>query len=82
MTPKENLTEIDRVVETLRSIVGALNSCGLGSNSTLPVAIARLEERMGHLERTMTNMQKILIGLAASVLSLVIKMLVEGVFLK
>ena len=37
-----------------------------------------LATRLDHLERTLTNMQKILVGLAVSVLTLLIKMAIEG----
>ena len=37
---------------------------------------------MEHLEKTLNNTQKILVGLAISVISLLIKMLVEGMVKK
>jgi hypothetical protein len=73
---------MERLIDTLRAIVGALNANGLGTGDSIPVALARMQERMEHLEKTMGNMQKILIGMAISVLTLVVKMLIEGVFLK
>jgi hypothetical protein len=72
--------EIDRLIDTLRAIVGALNAHGLGGGDSIPVAIARIETRLGHLEERMSSMQKILVGLAVSVVSMVVKMLIEGVF--
>lgn len=77
-----NDTETDRLIETLRGIIGALNANGMSNGHSVLVPIARMETRLDHLERTLANMQKILIGLALSVVSLVIKMLAEGVLLK
>ncbi|MDR2522555.1 MAG: hypothetical protein LBC93_02480 [Synergistaceae bacterium] len=76
----EGHTEIDRLIDTLRAIVGALNAHGLGGSDSIPVAIARIETRLGHLEEKISSMQKILVGLAVSVVSMVVKMLIEGVF--
>ena len=86
MAAKNNMgssegVEMDRLIETIRGIIGALNANGLADNS-LPVALARLEVRMDHLEKAMSNNQKILMGLLISVVTLVLKMLIEGVFLK
>lgn len=82
MVAKNDNEEMNKILDALRGIVGALNSNGVGTNHAIPVALARLETRLDHLERTLANMQKILIGLALSVVSLVIKMLAEGVLLK
>lgn len=73
-------TEMERLIETMRGIVGALNAhgLGLGDGVSLVDRLARLETRLDHLERTLTNMQKILVGLAVSVLTLLIKMAIEG----
>ena len=73
-------TEMERLIETMRGIVGALNAhgLGLGDGVSLVDRLARLETRLDHLERTLTNMQKILVGLAVSVLTLLIKMGIEG----
>lgn len=73
-------TEMERLIETMRGIVGALNAhgLGLGDGVSLVDRLARLETRLDHLERTLTNMQKILVGLAISVLTLLIKMAIEG----
>jgi len=71
---------MERLIETMRGIVGALNAhgLGLGDGVSLVDRLARLETRLDHLERTLTNMQKILVGLAISVLTLLIKMAIEG----
>lgn len=77
-------TEMERLIETMRGIVGALNAhgLGLGDGVSLVNRLARLETRMEHLEKTLNNTQKILVGLAISVISLLIKMLVEGMVKK
>lgn len=71
---------MERLIETMRGIVGALNAhgLGLGDGVSLVDRLARLETRLDHLERTLTNVQKILVGLAISVLTLLIKMAIEG----
>jgi len=71
---------MERLIETMRGIVGALNAhgLGLGDGVSLVDRLARLETRLDHLERTLTNVQKILVGLAVSVLTLLIKMAIEG----
>ena len=73
-------TEMERLIETMRGIVGALNAhgLGLGDGVSLVDRLARLETRMEHLEKTLNNTQKILVGLAISVLTLLIKMTIEG----
>ena len=79
-TSTQSHTEMERLIETMRGIVGALNAhgLGLGDGVSLVDRLARLETRLDHLERTLTNMQKILVGLALSVLTLLIKMAIEG----
>jgi hypothetical protein len=75
--------EMNRLIETLRGIIGALNAHGLGSaGDSIPVSLARLETRLDHLEKTLANNQRLLMGLVVSVVTLVIKMVIEGVFLK
>lgn len=73
-------TEMERLIETMRGIVGALNAhgLGLGDGVSLVDRLARLETRLEHLEKTLNNTQKILVGLAISVLTLLIKMAIEG----
>lgn len=80
MATRAQDTEMDRLIETMRGIVGALNAhgLGLGDGVSLVDRLARLETRLDHLERTLTNVQKILVGLAVSVLTLLIKMAIEG----
>ena len=80
MATRAQDTEMDRLIETMRGIVGALNGhgLGLGDGVSLVDRLARLETRLDHLERTLTNVQKILVGLAVSVLTLLIKMAIEG----
>lgn len=75
-------SEMDRVVETLRGIIGALNANGLSGSNSIPVALAKVETRLDHLEKTLSNTQKILIALAISVLTLIIGIVIEGVFRK
>ena len=79
-TRTQSHTEMERLIETMRGIVGALNAhgLGLGDGVSLVDRLARLETRLDHLERTLTNVQKILVGLAVSVLTLLIKMAIEG----
>ena len=79
-TSTQTHTEMERLIETMRGIVGALNAhgLGLGDGVSLVDRLARLETRLDHLERTLTNVQKILVGLAVSVLTLLIKMAIEG----
>ncbi|CAM1378286.1 hypothetical protein [Fretibacterium fastidiosum] len=71
---------MERLIETMRGIVGALNAhgLGLGDGVSLVDRLARLETRLDHLEKTLNNTQKILVGLAISVLTLLIKMAIEG----
>lgn len=80
MAARTQETEMERLIETMRGIVGALNAhgLGLGDGVSLVDRLARLETRLDHLERTLTNVQKILVGLAVSVLTLLIKMAIEG----
>jgi len=79
-TRTQSHTEMERLIETMRGIVGALNAhgLGLGDGVSLVDRLARLETRMEHLEKTLNNTQKILVGLAISVLTLLIKMTIEG----
>lgn len=79
-TSTQSHTEMERLIETMRGIVGALNAhgLGLGDGVSLVDRLARLETRMEHLEKTLNNTQKILVGLAISVLTLLIKMTIEG----
>jgi hypothetical protein len=74
--------EMDRLIDTLRGIIGALNAHGLGTGDSIPVSLARLETRLDHLEKAMSNNHKLLMGLLISVVTLVIKVVVEGVFSK
>ena len=80
MAARTQETEMERLIETMRGIVGALTAhgLGLGDGVSLVDRLARLETRLDHLERTLTNVQKILVGLAVSVLTLLIKMAIEG----
>ena len=80
MATRAQDTEMDRLIETMRGIVGALNAhgLGLGDGVSLVDRLARLETRLDHLEKTLNNTQKILVGLAISVLTLLIKMAIEG----
>ena len=80
MATRAQDTEMDRLIETMRGIVGALNAhgLGLGDGVSLVDRLARLETRLEHLEKTLNNTQKILVGLAISVLTLLIKMAIEG----
>ena len=79
-TRTQSHTEMERLIETMRGIVGALNAhgLGLGDGVSLVDRLARLETRLEHLEKTLNNTQKILVGLAISVLTLLIKMAIEG----
>lgn len=80
MAARTQETEMERLIETMRGIVGALNAhgLGLGDGVSLVDRLARLETRLDHLEKTLNNTQKILVGLAISVLTLLIKMAIEG----
>ena len=79
-TRTQSHAEMERLIETMRGIVGALNAhgLGLGDGVSLVDRLARLETRLDHLEKTLNNTQKILVGLAISVLTLLIKMAIEG----
>ena len=83
-TRTQSHTEMERLIETMRGIVGALNAhgLGLGDGVSLVDRLARLETRLEHLEKTLNNTQKIVMGLAISDISLHIKMLVEGMVKK
>ena len=80
MAARTQETEMERLIETMRGIVGALNAhgLGLGDGVSLVDRLARLETRLDHLEKTLNNTQKSLVGLAISVLTLLIKMAIEG----
>ena len=80
MAARTQETEMERLIETMRGIVGALNAhgLGLGDGVSLVDRLARLETRLDHLEKMLNNTQKILVGLAISVLTLLIKMAIEG----
>lgn len=80
MAARTQETEMERLIETMRGIVGALNAhgLGLGDGVSLVDRLARLETRLDHLEKTLNNTQKILVGLAISVLTLLIKIAIEG----
>ena len=80
MAARTQETEMERLIETMRGIVGALNAhgLGLGDGVSLVDRLARLETRLDHLEKTLNNTQKILVGLAISALTLLIKMAIEG----
>ncbi|MDR1874375.1 MAG: hypothetical protein LBQ90_05080 [Synergistaceae bacterium] len=82
MALRNDASEMDRLIDTLRGIIGALNANGLGTGESIPVALARVETRLDHLEKATANTHKLLMGLVISVVSLVIKMIVEGVFLR
>lgn len=71
--------KLDKVNDTLRKIVGALNS-GSGSVDIAPVMIklATLETDVNYLKAGMKEIKTALWGLAASVLGLVAKMVIEG----
>jgi hypothetical protein len=78
---KDRSTEMDRLIETMRGIVGALNA-GHGDGISVVERLTRLETSMGHLERTLSNVQKTLLGLAVSVITILVNMLMTGVFHK
>ncbi len=71
--------KLDQIDGTLRRIVGALNS-GSGSSDITRVVerLSTLEADMKHLQGSMKDIKTALWGLAASVLGLVAKMVLEG----
>ncbi len=72
-------SETERLIEALRGIVGALNAVGIESGNTVLVPLAKVETRLDHLERQLTTMQKTLVGLSVSVITMVIKIVAEMV---
>ncbi len=76
MAGRNDATEMERLIEAVRGMVGALNAGH--ADASVPVALARLETRVGHVEKALSNIQRVLVGLAVSVLGLLAKMLVEG----
>ncbi len=76
----ENIEEkFEKINDSLRKIVGALNS-GSGSSDITRVVerLSTLEADMKHLQGSMKDIKTALWGLAASVLGLVAKMVMEG----
>lgn len=72
-------SEENQLVKELKKIVGALNARGLGDdNNPVMVKLAMLETEVKHLQASMRETRNALWGVAAGVLAVVIKMVLEG----
>jgi len=80
-TERDN-PDMDKLVETLRGIMGALNSRGVGDDNPVLVEIATLKIEVRHLRASLAELKRMLWGLAAGVFGLIIKMIIEGSLLK
>lgn len=75
--------KLDRINDSLRKLVGAINAASTGKEEgPLMVKLAIVEADVKHLQVAMKDIKTALWGLAGGVLGLVIKMVMEGVMLK
>lgn len=79
----ENEGSMQEVIETLndnmRKLVGAVNArCESGVDGKLLERLATIEANLGHLQGSLRDIKTALWGLAASVIGLIIKMVIEG----
>lgn len=74
--------DMDKLIETLRGIVEALNSRAFGDENPVLVEIATLKIEVRHLQSTIREMRMTLWGIAASLIGIILKMVLEGSLLK
>ncbi len=77
MPPENETASYDRLVEELRALRGVLNAKSFGDESPVLVDIATLKTQMQHVQTSMKELKTALWGIAAGVLGLVIKMVIE-----
>jgi hypothetical protein len=70
------------MAEELRALRGSLNARGFGEDNPVLVEITTLKVQMHHLQSSVKELRAALWGIAAGVLALVIKMVVEGSLFK
>lgn len=70
------------VIDELRALRGALNAKGFGEENPILVEIATLKIQVQHLQGSIKELKTSLWGIAAGVLALIIKMVVEGSLFK
>jgi len=66
------------VIEELRALRGALNAKSFADENPVLVEIATLKTQMQHMQAGMKELKTSLWGIAAGVLGLVIKMVIEA----
>lgn len=74
---KEN-SNAGGIIEELRALRGALNAKGFGEDNPVLVEIATLKVQVQHLQSSIKDLRTSLWGIAAGILALIIKMVVEG----
>lgn len=70
------------VIDELRALRGALNAKGFGEENPVLVEIATLKIQVQHLQSSVKELKNALWGVAAGILTLIIKMVVEGSLFK
>lgn len=73
--------KLDLINETLKKLVGSINaSSGSADLSSVMVKLATLETDVKYIQGSMKDLKMALWGLAAGVLGMVAKMVLEGAF--
>ena len=72
------------ICDSIDGIKCAINAQAAGQNvgTNVMVTLGRLDERMGQLERSQQNTQRILLGMVVSILLSVITLVMNGALLK
>ncbi|MDO5562517.1 MAG: hypothetical protein Q4F74_02790 [Synergistaceae bacterium] len=76
--------EVKTICEAIDGVKGAINAQAAVQNisSEVVVTLARLDERMGQIERSFGNTQKTLVGLVISILLSLVTLVIKGALLK
>ena len=82
MNLDERNVSLEGLIGELRALRGVLNAKGFGDESPVLVEIATLKTQVQHLQASIKELRTALWGLAAGVLCMVIKIVVEGGFVK
>ncbi len=73
--------KLDLINETLKKLVGSINASGGSADlSSVMVKLATLETDVKYIQGSMKDLKMALWGLAAGILALVAKMVIEGAF--
>lgn len=72
--------KLDLINETLKKLVGAANATGGADMSGVMIKLATLETDVKYIQASMKDLKMALWGLAAGVLALVAKIVIEGAF--